>query len=501
MCKGEIALRSAETYIEQMEDEGKVIPSFAARRARIEQQLAREGARLGATVIAPEELLDEVTALVEWPVVYASGFDPEFLLVPQECLILTMQQNQKYFALQSERGVLIDRFLLVSNLETSKPEAIISGNARVVRARLADAKFFYDQDRKQTLESRVTGLAQVVYHNKLGSQLERVERVTGIAVGIARDLGLDVNHVERAARLAKADLRTLMVGEFPELQGIMGEYYARHDGEASDVALAIREHYQPRFAGDAVPSSMVGICVALADKLETLAGLFGIGEKPTGEKDPYALRRHALGVLRMLKEESLPLGLGGLVDRALAAFPAGALKDLDAARAALLGFFSDRLAGLLRDEGFGPQEIDSVLAEPSLRIDLVPKRLAAVRAFMELPEAASLAAANKRIGNILKKADRMHDAFDPALLLEPAEQALGAAFASLRTGAESLYAKGDYTGMLSALAPLKLPVDRFFDEVMVNVDDERLRANRLGLLGQLHATMNRVADISKLTAG
>lgn len=501
MCKGEIALHSADTYVEQMEDEGKVVPSFAARRARIEEQLARAGERLGASVVAPDELLDEVTALVEWPVVYESGFEAEFLQVPQECLILTMQQNQKYFALKNPDGALIDRFLLVSNLDARNPEAIVTGNARVVRARLADAKFFYDQDRRQTLESRVTGLATVVYHNKLGSQLERVERLTGIAVGIARDLGLDVTHVERAARLAKADLRTLMVGEFPELQGIMGEYYARHDGEPADVAQAIREHYQPRFAGDALPSSEVGICVALADKLETVAGLFGIGEKPTGEKDPYALRRHALGVLRMLKEEALPLPLGSLIDRALAAFPAGLLKDVAGARVALLGFFSDRLAGLLRDEGFSPQEVESVLAEPSLRIDLMPKRLAAVRAFLQLPEAASLAAANKRIGNILKKSDRVPDAFDATLLLEPAEQALGTAFSSLRPGAEALLAQGDYTAMLCALAPLKLPVDRFFDEVMVNVDDERLRANRLGLLGQLHGTMNRVADLSKLTSG
>jgi glycyl-tRNA synthetase beta chain len=281
----------------------------------------------------------------------------------------------------------------------------------------------------------------------------------------------------------------------------MGEYYARHDGEADDVARAIREHYQPRFAGDALPSSKAGICVALADKLETLAGLFGIGEKPTGEKDPFALRRHALGVLRMLKEEALPLALGDLVGRALAAFPAGVLKDVEGARTSLLAFFSDRLAGLLREEGYDAQEIESVLAGDWLRIDLVPKRLAAVRAFMELPEAASLAAANKRIGNILKKSERVPANFDPSLLMEPAEQALGAAFNELQPRAEAFYARSEYAALLQALAPLKLPVDRFFDEVMVNVDDERLRANRLGLLGQLHATMNRVADISRLTAG
>jgi glycyl-tRNA synthetase beta chain len=501
MCKGEVVIRSADSYVEQMEFEGKVIPSFATRRTQIEDMLQRAAAPLNAAVVAPDELLDEVTALVEWPTVYESGFEQEFLSVPQECLILTMQQNQKYFALRDAHGALLDRFLLVSNIDANNPEAIIAGNARVVRARLADAKFFYDQDRRHTLESRVTGLASVVYHNKLGSQLERVERITSIAVGIARQLRQDITHVERAARLAKADLRTLMVGEFPELQGIMGEYYARHDGEPADVATAVREHYQPRFAGDALPSTPAGTCVALADKLETLTGLFGIGEKPTGERDPYALRRHALGVLRMLKESALPLDLGAQVDAAFAAFPAGIVKDVPGARASLLAFFSDRLTGLLRDEGYAPQEIDAVLAEGSMRIDRVPKRLEAVRAFMELPEAASLAAANKRIGNILKKADGVPDRFDRTLLLEPAEQALGAAFAEVQPAAEDLYAKGDYTAMLRSLAPLKLPVDRFFDDVMVNVDDTRLRANRLGLLKGLHATMNRVADISKLTAG
>ena len=321
MCKGEVVIRSADTWAEQMDFEGNVVPSFAERRGRIEQQLAQGAQRLGATLVATDELLDEVTALVEWPVVYEAGFEPEFLAVPQECLILTMQQNQKYFALRDAAGALSNRFLLVSNLETPHPEAIIAGNERVVRARLADARFFYEQDRRQTLESRVEGLAAVVYHSRLGSQLARVERVTAIAADIARRLKLDVAPVERAARLAKADLRTLMVGEFPELQGVMGEYYARHDGEAPEVARAIREHYQPRFAGDALPSSATGTCVALADKLETLAGLFGIGEKPSGERDPYALRRHALGVLRMLKEGALPLDLGGLVDTALAALP------------------------------------------------------------------------------------------------------------------------------------------------------------------------------------
>ncbi len=352
----------------------------------------------------PDELLDEVTALVEWPVVYDSGFEKEFLEVPPECLILTMQQNQKYFALRDKTGRLMNRFLLVSHIEaTDGGNAIRAGNARVVRARLADAKFFFDQDRKEPLESRIPGLAHVVYHNKLGSQLERVERITGIGVALAKELGVDRTHVERAARLAKADLRTLMVGEFPELQGIMGEYYARHDGETTDVATAVREHYQPRYAGDALPATKVGLCVALADKLETLVGLFGIGEKPTGERDPYGLRRHALGVLRMLMEKSLPLPLPRML--ALAQSEFAGVKGFKPAEPELTEFLYDRLRGLLRDDGYTSNEIEAVVAQAPARIDLVPSQLAAVRAFMDLPEAESLAAANKRIGNILKKAD------------------------------------------------------------------------------------------------
>ena len=499
MAPGDLPVHSADTYARQLEEEGLIIASFAQRRARIAELVKAAAARFDATPIMPDELLDEVTALVEWPVVYDSGFEAEFLEVPPECLILTMQQNQKYFALRDKAGRLMNRFLLVSHIEaTDGGAAIRSGNARVVRARLADAKFFFDQDRKETLESRIPGLAHVVYHNKLGSQLERVERITGIAVALAKELGVDRTHVERAARLAKADLRTLMVGEFPELQGIMGEYYARHDGETTDVATAIREHYQPRFAGDALPTSKVGLCAALADKLETLVGLFGIGEKPTGERDPFGLRRHALGVLRMLMEKSLPLPLDRMLALVQSEFTG--VKGFKPADAELTEFLYDRLRGLLRDVGYTANEVEAVVAQAPARIDLVPSQLAAVRAFMELPEAESLAAANKRIGNILKKAEDVAAAFDTALLMEPAERALGDAFAALQPSAERLYASGDYAGMLKALAPLKLPVDRFFDEVMVNVDDAKLRANRLGLLAALRATMNRVADISKLTA-
>jgi len=499
MAPGDLAVYSADMYAEQLEEEGMVIASFGQRRARIAELVTAAAQTFDATPIMPDDLLDEVTALVEWPVVYDSGFEKEFLEVPPECLILTMQQNQKYFALRDKAGRLMNRFLLVSHIEaTDGGDAIRAGNARVVRARLADAKFFFDQDRRQSLESRIPGLAHVVYHNKLGSQLERVERITGIAVALAKELGIDPSHVERAARLAKADLRTLMVGEFPELQGVMGEYYARHDGETTDVAAAIREHYQPRYAGDALPASKVGLCVALADKLETLVGLFGIGEKPTGERDPFGLRRHALGVLRMLMERGLPLPLPRML--ALAQSEFSGVGGFKPAEGEVVEFLYDRLRGLLRDDGYTSHEIEAVVAQAPARIDLVPSQLAAVRAFMELPEAESLAAANKRIGNILKKAEGIPASFDAALLIEPAEKSLGDAFARVQPSAEVLHARGDYTGMLKALAPLRLPVDRFFDEVMVNVDDPQLRANRLGLLAALRATMNRVADISKLTA-
>ncbi|HRZ00869.1 MAG TPA: glycine--tRNA ligase subunit beta [Burkholderiaceae bacterium] len=493
-----IQLASAEGYAAQLESEGRVIASFAARRARLVELVQAAAARLGATPIMPAELVDEVNALTEWPTVYESGFEREFLEVPEECLILTMQQNQKYFALRGADGRLTNTFLLASHIEAVDGGAAIrSGNARVVRARLADAKFFYDQDRRQTLESRIPGLAHVVYHNKLGSQLERVERVVGIAVAIGRGLGADETHVERAARLAKADLRTLMVGEFPELQGVMGEYYAHHDGEAADVALAIREHYQPRFAGDALPASRVSLAVALADKLETLAGLFGIGQVPTGDKDPYALRRHALGVLRMLIERDLPLALPELVDTAFAAFgPAHGQ-----AQAQVSEFLFDRLVGYLRDAGYTLQEIDAVVALRPPRWGDIPRRLAAVRAFSQLPEAASLAAANKRIGNILKKAtEPVPASYRAELLLEPAEQQLAAALERVAPGVEALAARGEYEALLRSLAPLKLPVDAFFDEVMVNVDDVALRANRLALLARLHAAMNRVADLARLSS-
>ena len=401
-----ISIKEAEKYAEQMEKEGKIVASFEERKNKMVGALKSAAEKLHAEIIMPDDLVNEVTALTEWPVVYESGFGEEFLTVPVECLILTMQQNQKYFALKDQNKKLMNRFLLVSQIEAKDGgEAIRSGNARVVRARLADAKFFYDQDRFQTLESRVPGLAHVVYHNKLGTQLERSERVQKIASRIAEQIGADPALARRAAKLAKADLRTLMVGEFPELQGIMGEYYAHHDKEDDKVALAIREHYQPRYAGDELPSTPESLAVALADKIETLTGLFGIGQLPTGEKDPFALRRHALGILRLLIEKELPLSLDNLI--AIGTEEESVVPGVKDATEELKQFFHDRLRVMQKDQGFTAHEVESVIgSEPAILAD-VPKRLKAVHDFMSLPEAESLAAANKRIENILKKNRRI----------------------------------------------------------------------------------------------
>ena len=501
----QLALRDADSYVEQLEGEGAVIPSFEARRAEIARQLAEAATPLGLQPIDDPALLDEVTALVERPNVLLCRFEPEFLAVPQECLILTMKANQKYFPLLDAAGKLTHQFLVVSNIRPANASAVTGGNERVVRPRLADAKFFFDQDRKKPLADRVAGLDKVVYHNKLGTQGERLRRVRQIAKAIGRALGGPTQgeelaaQADRAALLAKADLLTDMVGEFPELQGVMGGYYARHDGETEAIALAVEDHYRPRFAGDALPRNPVGLAVALADKLETLAGLFGIGQVPTGDKDPFALRRHALGVIRMLVEGGLPLPLllAKLVDEAFAAFPAGHGQ----AQAEVNTFLRERLSGYLREQGYSVQEVDAVVEARPERWAEIPKRLAAVRAFAALPEAASLAAANKRVGNILKKSEAGAGApVQPALLKEPAEAALHQALAAVQPVADAAFERGDYTASLQALAALKAPVDAFFDGVMVNADDAALRNNRLALLGGLHAAMNRVADLSRLAA-
>jgi glycyl-tRNA synthetase beta chain len=494
-----VVLQDADHYERQLAEQGAVIAGFAARRAEIQRQLAAAAAVEGLTPIDDDALLDEVTALVERPNVLACRFEEAFLAVPPECLILTMKANQKYFPLLDAAGRLTSRFLVVSNIRPADPSAVIGGNERVVRPRLADAKFFYDQDRKRTLASRVPGLAQVVYHGKLGTQGERADRVRRLARSIGEQIGglALADLADEAATLAKADLLTDMVGEFPELQGIMGAYYARHDGLRDAVAEAIEDHYKPRFAGDALPRGEVGLVVALADKLETLAGLFGIGQLPTGDKDPFALRRHALGVIRMLIERDLPLAVPQLVAAAFHAFPDGHGQ----AQAELQHFLVDRLVGSLREQGYTAQEVDAVVALRPERWGDIPRRLAAVRAFAALPEAPSLAAANKRVGNILRKSDEVPGAGpDATLYAEPAERALATALQAAAPVADAAFASGDYTASLQALAVLKAPVDAFFDGVMVNADDPALRRNRLALLAGLHAAMNRVADLSRLAA-
>jgi glycyl-tRNA synthetase beta chain len=508
-----IALAHADDYAEVLRAQGAVVACFDERRAEIERQLSAAADRIGHGVRAIDDaaLLDEVTALVERPNVLACGFEPEFLAVPQECLILTMKANQKYFPLLDQQGKLTHQFLVVSNISPADPSAVIQGNERVVRPRLADAKFFFDQDRKKTLASRVEGLSKVVYHNQLGTQGQRSERVRAIAHAIVNQLRqaqvpftveakdefevLD-SKVQEAARLAKTDLLTDMVGEFPELQGIMGGYYARHEGLRDGVAIAIEDHYKPRFAGDALPRNHTGTLLALADKLETLVGLFGIGQLPTGVKDPFALRRHALGVIRLLVENKLDLRLNELIAQAAQAFGQLLSHDL----APLSEFVFDRLAGSLREQGYSAQEVDAVLALRVQCLADIPARLSAVRAFADLPEAAALAAANKRIGNILKKAEGACAEVNVALLQDAAECDLHARMGPVVAQADRLFECGDYQGSLRALAALRDPVDAFFEHVMVNADDAALRANRLGLLATLHAAMNRVADLSRLSA-
>lgn len=495
-----VVIKNADSYAEQLKTEGAVIASFAERRAEIVRQLTAAAAKQGLKPIDDDALLDEVTALVERPNVLLGQFEEVYLEVPQECLILTMKANQKYFPLLDGNNKLTNKFLIVSNICPADPSAVIGGNERVVRPRLADAKFFFDQDRKKTLESRISSLEKVVYHNKLGSQGQRAQRVVAIATAIGKQLGGAelAAKAALAAQLAKTDLITDMVGEFPELQGIMGRYYAQHEGLDNEVAFAIEDHYKPRFAGDDLPRNQAGITVALADKLETLVGLFSIGEKPTGDKDPFALRRQALGIIRMLIDSNLPLAFEQLIHDVLAAF------EQDAATAAatvqaIKEFCFDRLSVNLRENGATAQEVDAVLSLDPALLSEVPQRLAAVRTFAELAEAPALTAANKRVSNILKKVEgEVQAQVNVSLLQEAAEIALNKALIAVKPEADKQFESGDYTNSLKALAALKAPVDDFFDNVMVNAEDAALKANRLGLLATLHQTMNRVADLSKL---
>ena len=496
LSAGNVTINHADDYNRALKEEGKVTANVEERKEQIRQALLAKAN--GDQILMPESLLDEVAALVEWPVVYECHFEEEFLAVPQECLILTMQTNQKYFAVTDAAGKLRSRFLIVSNLAADTPEHIIQGNERVVRPRLSDAKFFFEQDKKKSLADRLPLLANVVYHNKLGSQAERTQRVKTLSGSIAQLIGADVALAERGALLAKADLLTDMVGEFPELQGIMGTYYAKHDGEHAEVAAAASEHYQPRFAGDALPATATGTAVALADKLETLVGIWGIGLQPTGDKDPFALRRHALGILRMLVEKRLPISLQALLSAAVALFAGNSnFKDPSAE---VLNFLYDRLRGQLRERGFSQNEVEAVVAQNPDNLSNIVERLQAVQSFAALPESASLAAANKRITNILKKAEGTPGEINPSLLQEAAEQALYKAMGDVKPNVDAAYAAGDFTGALKTLAALREGVDAFFNDVMVNAEDLALRNNRLALLASLHGMLNQVADISKLAA-
>jgi glycyl-tRNA synthetase beta chain len=495
-----VTVATADAYAATLAEQGKVIPGVDARKEKIRASLLEKA---GADqVLMPEALLDEVTALVEWPVVYECRFEEEFLAVPQECLILTMQTNQKYFALTDAAGKLRSRFLIVSNIATDTPQAIIGGNERVVRPRLSDAKFFFEQDKKKTLESRLPLLDKIVYHNKLGTQAARGERVAALAGHIATLLNGDAGLAIQAAKLSKADLVTEMVGEFPELQGIMGTYYARNDGLPEEVALTMSEHYMPRYAGDALPSTVTGTAVALADKLETLLGIWAIGLAPTGDKDPFALRRHALGVLRMIVEKRLPIAINQLLNNCAQSFNFLQAKNPSDE---VYAFMLDRLRGILRERGFTPNEIEAVVAQNPDRLDDIVQRLEAVQAFAALPESASLAGANKRITNILKKneealAQTGGAGVNPALLQDTAEKNLHAAIVRVQPEVDAAFAKGDFAGTLKTLAQLRDDVDAFFNDVMVMAEDVALRNNRLALLSSLHGMMNRVADISKLAA-
>ena len=533
----DLSIAHANDYENRLALEGRVLASFAERRTRIkallEEQARALGAHLSVQALSSESssaadptteaLLDEVTALVEWPRVYVGQFDSVFLKVPQECLILTMRTNQKYFPLFDDQGHLRAQFLIVSNMDIDDPSAIIDGNERVVRPRLDDARFFYEQDLKQPLESRLQGLERVVYHAKLGSQRDRVARVEAIAGAVLTQLvgarsgpggptgtttsPAELASVQRAARLAKCDLITGMVGEFPELQGTIGRYYALHDGEAPEVAEAIEDHYRPRFAGDSLPGGSVGLVVALADKLETLAGIWGIGLQPTGDRDPFGLRRQALGVVRMMVEQSLPLALPQLIKTAFDAFePLGHTDVFHADVNGLHGFMLDRLRGWLRawrDDRWDAVSIDAVLAVDAARLDQLPARLDALVVFRALPESAALAAANKRIGNILRKSapallESSAPTIDLSRLVEPAEVALADALAQIADAVDADFGAERYAESLARLAALRGPVDTFFEAVMVMAEDPGLRANRLALLAGLYARMNRVADLSRL---
>jgi glycyl-tRNA synthetase beta chain len=498
------ALRVSEParYATLLRTKGKVIADLAERRERIREGVTAAASKAGCRALLSEELLDEVAALVEWPVPIVGKFEDRFLGLPREVLIATLEEHQRCFPVEDRKGTLASRFVAVSNIASRKPEIVVHGNERVVRPRLADARFFFDTDKKTKLAERVPQLASIVYHGKLGSQLDRVERLRRLATRVQAMLPRGEKgrpYADRAALLAKADLVTLMVGEFPELQGVMGKYYAEADGEEPSVVRAIEQHYWPRFSGDQLPVGDVSIALALADKLETLVGIWGVGQQPTGDKDPFGLRRAALGVLRILSEkpEAEALDLRNLLDTAVSGFPAGKLASGTAEH--VHAFMLDRLRSMLREKGYDANETEAVLADSPGRINEVWKRIEAVKAFRSLPEAEALAAANKRIQNILRKSGRS-DAIDFALLQLPEEKTLHRSLTELDALVRAKFAQGDFAGSLTALATVRSDVDAFFDKVLVNAEDSRLRQSRLGILTRLGDVMNKVADISKLSS-
>ena len=474
-----------------------MIADFERRATTVLAQVESKAMELKGQAVIDPALLEEVTAMVEWPVAVAGQFENRFLSVPQEALISTMSANQKYFHLMDQHHKLLPYFITVSNIESRDEAKVQSGNERVIRPRFADAEFFWNQDRKQRLDSRLEDLKTVVFQQKLGSMFDKTQRVAKLAAHIAKQLNAESTLAIRAAELSKCDLMTEMVGEFPSLQGIMGRYYAEHDGEDQAVAAAIDQHYRPRFAGDALPEGVISQSVALADRLDTLVGIFAIGQLPTGDKDPYALRRAALGVLRIMIENKVDLDLQELLT--LAAKQFDKKTKADKAVEPVMEFIFDRLRAYYQEQGIRPDVLDAVTAlKPARPVD-INKRIHAVNSFRQLPEAESLAAANKRSGNILKKVEgKLPNKIKPTLLTEEAEQKLYQVLTELTDTVNPLLANSDYEPALQKLASLRNPVDTFFDDVMVMVEDVKLRDNRIALLNQLHGLFLQVADISRL---
>ncbi len=495
---GPVVIPEPAAYEALLESEAYVIADFERRRAAIAAQVEAAALELGGRAVIDPALLDEVTGLVEWPRAIAGSFDAAFLEIPAEALISAMKGHQKYFHVVDAQGGLMPHFITVANIGSRRPATVRAGNERVIRPRLSDADFFWNQDRKQPLASRLESLKSVVFQQRLGSLHDKAGRTAALAAAVAKAMGADPAQAERAGWLAKCDLMTEMVGEFPELQGIMGEYYARHDGEPEAVAVALNEQYMPRFGGDAVPASPIGQALAMADKLDTLVGIFGIGQAPSGDKDPFGLRRAALGVQRILIETQLELDLRQLLQWASEGFPAGVLADGVVAQ--VFDFMMERLRAYCQDKGIRADEFDAVMAvAPSRPYDFY-RRLQAVQAFRARPEAESLAAANKRIRNILRKADEqaLPQQVDDSLLAEPQEQALYQQLRELEPEVNAHFEQGRYGEALARLAGLRQAVDAFFDHVMVMADDAALRGNRLALLNQLSRLFLGVADISRL---